>query len=336
MAYWAFTGSSLALSATETLALFYTALAVSLPTFGWVILGVMLSRVGLLPQSLNDRFSLLAFRFGLPAMLFAGAARVDYSDLGGAIYLLAGLLATVLVMAASWLYSKWRKHPRALQGIFVQSAFRSNLAIIGLALSVAAYGEMGTVLAALPVACMTVFYNILAVWVLNVTLGANAGVKQVVLGILTNPLIIGIAIGISLSVSPVETPEILGPMSRGLSAFFLPVMLICIGGSMDLSRLYRTDSFTWEACVWRLCVAPVITMALAMAMGVQGEHLGVLFLLVATPVAVSGHVMVVAARGDGALSANITVLSTLISIFTLTVGFFLLSLFSLVGTVSAH
>jgi malonate transporter and related proteins len=324
------------LSATETLSLFYAALAVSLPTFGWVILGVVLCRVGLLPQSLNNRLSLLAFRFGLPAMLFAGAARVDYGDLGGATYLIAGLLGTLLVMAISWVYSKWRKHPRALQGIFVQSAFRSNLAIIGLALSVAAYGEAGTVLAALPVAVMTVFYNILAVWVLNATLGGNAGVRQVVVGIVKNPLIIGIALGIILSVSPVETPQVLGPLSRGLSAFFLPVMLICIGGSMDVSRLYRADAFTWEACLWRLLVAPVLTIGLAMGMGVEGEYLGVLFLLVATPVAVSGHVMVVAARGDGVLSANITVLSTLVSIATVTLGFFMLSVFSLVGVVQTQ
>jgi predicted permease len=40
---------------------------------------------------------------------------------------------------------------------------------------------------------------------------------------------------------------------------------------------------------------------------------------------------VVAARGDGTLAANIVVLTTLLSIVTITVGFFLLSVFSLVG-----
>jgi len=60
-------------------------------------------------------------------------------------------------------------------------------------------------------------------------------------------------------------------------------------------------------------------------------QLGVLFLLVASPVAAASFVMVVAARGDGVLAANIVVLTTLLSIVTVTLGFFLLSMFSLVG-----
>jgi len=51
----------------------------------------------------------------------------------------------------------------------------------------------------------------------------------------------------------------------------------------------------------------------------------------AAPVAASSHVMVVVARGDGTLAANIVVLSTLLSSVTVTLGFFLLSAFSLVG-----
>jgi hypothetical protein len=70
---------------------------------------------------------------------------------------------------------------------------------------------------------------------------------------------------------------------------------------------------------------------LAWLLGVRDEQLGVLFLLLAAPVAASSHVMVVAARGDGTLAANIVVLTTLLSIVTITVGFFLLSLLSLVG-----
>ena len=59
------------MSLASTLNLFYASLAVSLPTFGWVALGVALNAFGILPQWLNDRISLLAFRFGLPLMLFA-------------------------------------------------------------------------------------------------------------------------------------------------------------------------------------------------------------------------------------------------------------------------
>ena len=319
------------MSGVDALSLLQSALQVSVPTFAWVLGGLLLHRVGLLSDALISRTSRLAFNVGLPVMLFAGAAQVDYATLGSARYLLAGVLATLSTLALAWLYSHWRGHPRALQGIFVQAAFRSNLAIVGVALAVSAYGERGPVLAALPVALMTALYNVLAVWVLNTTLGAGTSPRSLLAGIARNPLIIGIAAGVALSLSGLPVPALLVPLSSGLSQFFLPLMLLCIGGSMKLSDLRSAGTITWEATFWRLCVGPLLAVLLAMAVGVRGEQLGVLFLLVSSPVAASSFVMVVAARGDGVLAANIVVLTTLLSMVTVTAGFFLLSLFSLVG-----
>jgi predicted permease len=318
-------------SASDTLALFLSALSVSLPIFAWVGLGLLLRLAGVLTHQLSDRLSMLAFNYGLPVMLFAGAAQVDYSTLSAARYLLAGVLATLLVFALSWLYSRWRNHPRELQGIFVQSAYRSNLAIVGLALIHSAYGDVGPSLAALPVALMTILYNILAVWVLNVTLGSQTSMLAVVAGIIRNPFIIGITAGVCLALSPLPVPGMVVPLGAALSTFFLPLVLVCIGGSMNLSRMSRAGALSWEASLWRLCIAPLAGVLLALLMGVRGEQLGVLFLLMATPVAASAHVMVMAARGDGVLAANIIVLTTMLSLLTITVGFFLLSVFSLVG-----
>ena len=165
------------MTAADVLELFQRALAVSLPTFAWVVLGLALNRFGLLPESLNNRLSLLCFRFGFPVMLFAGAARVDYTDIARARYLLAGIAGTLITLLLSWLYARWRGFARERQGIFAQTAFRSNLAIMGLALAVSAYGEQATAIAALPVAVLTTLYNVLAVWVLGVTLGAGSGLR---------------------------------------------------------------------------------------------------------------------------------------------------------------
>ena len=312
----------------HALSLFLAALQVSLPTFAWVILGLVLARLGLLPEQLVTALSKVAFSFVLPLMLLVGAAQVDYSALGNARYLLAGMLATLVTLCSSWVYSRWRGHPRAQQGIFVQAAFRSNLAIIGIALAVAAYGERGTVLAALPVAVMTALYNVLAVWVLNTTLGRDSSPVAILLGIARNPLIIGIAIGVLLSILRAPLPGGLVTLGELISDYFLPVMLLCIGGAMKLSHLRGAGTITWEATLWRLCIGPLLGVLIAVAVGVRGEQLGVLFLLLSSPVAAASFVMVVAARGDGVLAANIVVLTTLLSMLTVTLGFFLLSLWS--------
>lgn len=291
----------------------------------------MLARWGLLSPGLNDRISRLSFNYGLPLMLFAGAAGVDYTTLGHASYLLAAVIGTLLVVALSWVYSGWRRHPHDKRGIFCQGAFRSNLAIMGLALAISAYGERGAQLAALSVAVMTTLYNVLAVWVLNATLEARGSAVDAIAGILRNPLIIGIACGAALAVSGLPVPEVIAPAGKFLSAFFLPVMLLCIGGAINLSELRRSGPIAWEATAWRLLVAPVLTVGIALALGVAGPPLGVLFLLCSTPAAASGYIMVVAARGDGVLAANIILLTTLFSMLTVTLGFFLLSLAGMAG-----
>lgn len=321
------------MSYADALALFVTCLKVSAPTFAWVLAGAMLARVGLLSQALNDRISRFSFRYGLPLMLFAGAASVDYSGMLNAGYLLAGVLGTLTVTLCSWLYSAARDHPPRERGIFVQGAFRSNLAIMGLAMCIGAYGEQGAQLAALAVAIMTSLYNVVVVFVLNSTLGGTHSLQAALLGIARNPLIVGIAAGVALAVSGLPVPAVVEPVGAWLSAFFLPVMLVCIGGAMKLGELRRAGSLAWEATAWRLLLAPAITVLLALLLDVRGPPLGVLFLLVGAPAAASGYVMVVAARGNGVLAANIIVLTTLFSALSLTLGLFLLSLLGLAGDI---
>ena len=308
-----------------------TALAVSLPTFGWVILGLGLRRAGLLRDEWVEVFSRLSFNYGLPLLLFAGAARVDYGAATGSRYLLAGVITTVLVSACSWAYSILREHPQAHRGLFVQAAFRSNLAIVGLALSVSAYGERGAVLAALPIAVLTLLYNVIAVWVLNTTLGSQTSVRSLAFGIARNPLILGISAGMLVAVLPLSVPATVFKIAGLLSTLLLPMMLVCVGASMRFSALSAGRVLVTEAVVWRLLVAPALLLGICLALGVTGESLGVIFLLLSSPVATASFVMVVAARGDGTLAANMIVTTTLASMVTVTLGFLVLLYFGLVG-----
>jgi predicted permease len=295
------------------------------------MLGVAARRLNILRESVINGVSRFAFVAALPVMLFASAARVDFYALEDINYLLAGIFATLITALLAWYYGRWRQFPRARLGIFVQAAFRSNLAIVGIALCVSAYGDIGLALAALPIAILTALYNVLAVLVLNSTLGSSHSPATFVLGILRNPLIIGIAAGIAVSLLEWPVPGAINVLADGVATYYLPLALLCIGGAMHLDTLRTAAALTWEATAWRLCLAPVVGVVLALLMGVRGEPLGVLFLLLSSPVAAASFVMVVAARGDGQLAANMVILTTLCSVITVTAGFFVLSLMGLVG-----
>jgi predicted permease len=320
------------LPASDLAQLALTALSVSIPTFGWVVLGMLLRRVGLLRQRHIDAVSRFAFNAALPLLLFISAAGVDFSALGGATYLLAGVVATLLTLACSWVYGRWRGFPRPTLGIFVQATFRSNLAIVGFALCHAAYGEVGLSLAALPVALLTALYNVLAVWVLQVTHGGSRSVLGLLRGMAVNPLLLGIGAGVLVALAGWPLPTFMPLVGQGLSQFFLPLMLVCIGGALRISVLRTAGSVTWEATCWRLLVGPLLAVLVAVILGIEPMQLGVVFLLLSAPVAAASFVMVVAARGDGTLAANIVVLTTLMSIITVTLGFAVLILAGLAAS----
>jgi predicted permease len=311
--------------------LILTALSVSLPTFGWVVLGMVLRRLGWLQQRYIDAVSRFAFNATLPLLLFMSAAGVDFAALGGATYLLAAVIGTLLTLACAWLYGRWRDFARPTLGLFVQASFRSNLAIVGFALCHAAYGAEGLSLAALPVALLTALYNILAVWVLQVTHGGSRSLLGLLRSMAINPLLLGISAGVIVALAGWPLPAFTLVLKQGLSQLFLPLMLVCIGGALRISVLRTAGSVTWEATCWRLMVGPTLGVAVAVMMGVEGMQLGVVFLLLSAPVAAASFIMVVAARGDGTLAANIVVLTTLMSIVTVTLGFALLILAGLVA-----
>jgi predicted permease len=266
----------------------------------------------------------LVFRAGLPVILFFAAVRVDYTRIFAANYLLAGIVSTVGVVFAASLYRRWRKFPLEDGAIFVQAAYRSNMGVIGVALCAAAYGQDGLALAALPVAVMTILYNLIAVVLLNNAYGRGLSPANLLVGILGNPLIMGIGAGVVASLSGLELPLYLMNAGSVFTAGLLPVSLMCIGASLHLKTLQAGGVLTLEASVWKLLVAPLLSVAIAVALGVHGAELGVLFLLLASPVAAASYIMVMASGGNGAMAAKIVVVSTLFSSFTLTLGLALL------------
>ena len=309
---------------------FSFALSVTAPAYALVLAGLILRRLGLIGDRFISWGSKLVFNVGMPVVLFFGAARADYSMIFTSTYLIAGVVAMLLVVVLAYQYARLRGFPRAHQGIIAQGAYRSNMGIVGIALCANAYGDVGVALAAVPIAIWTTLYNVIAVVLLNISLDADVSPLSMLKGMLTNPLIVGICSGIAISVAGLTLPSVAFQVGSVFTAVFLPFALLCIGGSLSLAALRKSSQETIEACAWRLVLAPVLAVLLAVVLGVRGVELGVYYLLVGGPAAAASFVMVVAAGGNGTLAANIVVLSTIASSVTVTVGMFLLQALGLI------
>ncbi len=301
------------------------AFSVTAPIFVMLMLGIVLKRRGMINDHFIKTASELVYNIGLPVMLFNTCATAHFSEMADKNVLVAFSIMTALVFMGSLLSAHWHCKDSHDEGVFIQGAFRGNLVILGLAFCANAYGERGLAIAALPVAMTVLFYNVLSVYVLNRSLHpANSSLKPTLIGIAKNPLIIAIVLGLMLNAIALPLPEVLLDSSKYLSQMVLPLALICIGGALDLLHFTRLDSATLSASIWKLILSPLIACGIAIALGVRGDALAILFLLAASPTATISFVMVQALNGNTKLAANIIVLTTLGAMVTVTLGLWLL------------
>lgn len=310
---------------------FLFAFNITAPIFVMLFLGVWLKKRKLINDEFISSASRLVYTIGLPVMLFSTSATADLSHITDWNLLIAFGVMTLVVFTGSLLSARWHCKDVRDQGVFIQGAFRGNLAILGLAFCANAYGEQGLALASLPVAMTVVLYNMMSVYVLNRSLHyARDAIGPTVKGIVKNPLIIAIFLGFAVNALAIKIPGILLESGKYLSQMVLPLALICIGGALTFSGLTRIDSATLGACIWKLILSPLIACGIAIALGLNGDALVILFLLAATPTATISFVMVQAMKGNSELAANIIAQTTLWSLLTVTLGMWLLQVMNLV------
>ncbi len=291
-----------------------------------VLTGAILRALNLITDSFVESLSGVVYWIILPATLFFGSLKLDPDNDLTSPYLFAGILVTLLTIGLSTVYASWRQVPIQHIGIFVQGAYRSNLGLVGLSLTIQAYGEQGLAFATLPVALWTVTYNILAVVILNITLRKKQSLTNMLISLVRNPLIIAITLGTLISYNRFELPHTVIVSGSIIAKFCLLFALLSVGATLNLGRLRKDYSEALEASLWKLVVTPIICVCVALSMGINGMQLTILFLLLSAPTATSSYLMVAAAGGNRELAADIVMLTTLLFPLTITVGLFLLQI----------
>ncbi|MFT7300411.1 MAG: malonate transporter [Porticoccus sp.] len=302
------------------------------PIFMVVLLGLLLKSLGIIQTQFVQSASDLVFKVGLPAILFLSIYRADLDNFSMGLPLLVAIPITLMMFTLTLPLSRLFIFNKGDCGVFVQGAFRGNLAVIGLAFCSNAYGEAGLAAAAVPVAVLTILYNLLAVVALNPIESGDhqSPLRRMVMNTLKNPLLIGIALGFMMKFSGLPLPKLIEDTGNYFARMTLPLALLCIGASMNMKALKHSGVSTVTASILKLIVAPLLMVSMAIWLGVRGMELGILFFLVASPTAVASFIQVRTMGGNGEFAANIVVMSTLLGIVTVTVGLLVLKAFALI------
>lgn len=285
-------------------------LSVTGPIFVVLVLGIWFRRIELIGEIFIRDGSRLVFNVALPMLLFLSVAKTDIRDAASGSLLVYAIVAVTLVyIALEWAAKRWIR-PARDRGVVVQGAFRSNLGIVGLAYCANTYGEAGIVAASIPIAILTIHFNILGVITLRRSLHGGQGVMPMLRGVMTNPLIIGILVGLPVAPLGIELPQVAVQSAQYFANLTLPLALLCTGASLDFAALKGEWRNTIAASIGRLVVVPFIVTLGAALLGYRGMDLGVLMLLISSPAAAASYIMVRAMGGNAALAANIIAVTT--------------------------
>ena len=302
------------------------AITIVLPNLFLMGLGFLMQRRGEASQAFIDQASSFVFNYCLPCLLFFSVvdSEVDYAK--QMILIMAGILVTFILFIGAEIYAHYFIPKPADQGVFVQGIFRSNMAIIGLATVANAYGEQGLSIGAVYMGVVTILFNILAVITLSrVSKSADdTWVSRsiiIVKKLFTNPLIIALVAAFAYKALPL--PPITGVIHTTgdlLAAVALPLALICAGASIDLKSMLHPSGLSMQASIGRIVIAPFVAIVVGLSFGLSGMHMGVLFLMAASPTAAASYVMAKAMGGNDILAANILAFTTVVGMFGMAIG----------------
>ncbi len=286
----------------------------TMPIFLTMILGLFFRKVGILDESFTSKMNKFVFKIALPVLLFQDLSDSDFSAVWDIKFVLFCFFATLLSILAVWGLSHLLKE-RSARGEFIQAAYRSSAAILGIAFIQNIYGNSG--MAPLMIISSVPLYNIMAVVVLAVFRPEREEitadfVKKTAKNIVTNPIILGIAAGLLWSVLRIPKPVILQKTVQNIAVLATPLGLIAMGASFEAKSAAKNIRLA------------AVFLPIAVILGFRQEKLVAILVMLGSATTVSSFIMAKNMGHEGSLTANTVMLTTCGSAFTLTFWLYLM------------
>lgn len=299
----------------------------TVPVVLMMIFGYICRKIKLLDDHTTSQLNKFAFRAALPALLFTDLSTADFNGVWDGKMLLFCIIVTLLSVGIAVIYSLFHKD-KAERGEIIQAAYRSSAAILGIAFIKNIYGE--STMAAMMIVGTVPIYNVIAVAVLAATSPEKAGAsrKKLLLdtlkGVVTNPIIIGIAVGLAWSLLALPQPVIMVKTVSYLGNMATPLSLIALGASFRTSEAGSRVKVTVGICLIKLVLLCAVFLPAAISLGFRGEKLVAILVMLGSATTSSCFVMAKNFGHKGTITAFSVMLTTICSAFTMTLWLFLI------------
>ncbi|MDO4198508.1 MAG: AEC family transporter [Erysipelotrichaceae bacterium] len=213
--------------------------------------------------------------------------------------------------------------------VITQGIFRSNVALYGLAVIQFLYNKTSIPVISGALAIMAPTFNIASVLCYSLLNGSKADIREILMTIIKNPLIIACVLAFIVNGINLKLPEFLLSAVSSLSACASPMGLIVLGGTFRLDKFSENIKQVMTTVFFKNFVVPLIGLGIGILMGLRNENLAAILILFATPTAISSYAMAESLGGDGDMAGEIVMLSTAVSVFSVFIFVFGLDYFAL-------
>lgn len=329
-----------------------------MPIILCIVAGYALKLLKLFPDNFWPYLNKLSFRLLLPLLLFKNIYDIEdislMSDYWRVIIFIT--IAILVIFGVGLLIAIFTIKDPKQKGVILQCVTRSNYAIIGIGLisllaSNFSDGDyknavaVGAVISAISIP----MFNILAIISLSIFVheeNEKVSIKEVLIKICKNPLIIAVLLGIVVLLIRLAIPyemvdgtthyafkisdniPFLYTTINWIARSASPVALIALGGGFSFKAIARLKYQITIGTVMRIVVVPVCALLVAYALKFDKIYFPALIALFGTPVAVSSVPMTQEMNSDAELAGQLVVWTSILSSITL---FLIILTCSLVG-----
>jgi hypothetical protein len=285
-----------------------------------MVLGACFRKAGIMEGDFVDRVNQFVFKVALPVLLFEDLSNSDFLKVWDTRFVLFCFVSTLGGILLAVLLSMGLKD-RRLRGEFIQASYRSSAALLGIAFIKNIYGDAG--MAPLMIIGSVPLYNVMAVVILAFTSPGGAVLDRrmlgrTVVGILKNPIILGILSGMAWSLMGLKQPQIMEKTVSSLAGVATPLGLMAMGASFDLRQASQGVRAALGASAIKLVLLSASFLPAAVYMGFRQQQLVAILVMLGSATTVSCFVMARNMGHEGVLSSSAVAITTCGSAFTLT------------------
>lgn len=309
-----------------------------LPIFLMMVLGYFFAEIGIINKTFAASLNQFVFKIALPVLVFKDLATSNFKevwDIKLVVYCFVVTLVSIFIM----LFISNHLKDKTVKAEFIQASFRSSSALLGGAIITNMYGDAK--MATLMIIGSVPLYNVAAVVLLTLfkpplenetapTIPKKQLIKDLCKGIVTNPIIIGIFIGILWSLSGIKQPTIMQNLVNHFASMAAPLGLMAMGASLDIKKVSGTGKLTLVCTFFKLVGFVALFLPFAILLGFREAKLVSILIMLGAATTVSCFTMASSMGHEGVLTSNVVVLTTLLSSVTLTIWIYLLKVIELI------